>query len=118
MNPPAAEVIRFRELATAYGSPGLSWWSWQSAGPRALTGLTLPLDTLAGTAPQHAEPPTLRRGARGDVVRWAQRLLGVKQTGWFGPDTKRAVRKLQAARGLPKTGALDPPTWASLTSGP
>jgi hypothetical protein len=118
MNPPAAEVIRFRELATAYGSPGLSWWSWQSAGPRALAGLTLPLQALAGTLPTAPQPPTIRRGARGDVVRHAQRLLKVKQTGWFGPETKRAVRRLQAARGLPKTGALDPPTWASLTSGP
>ena len=120
MNPPVAEVTRFRELAAAYGSPGFSWWSWQSAGPRALAGLTLPLNALAGVAP--APPPvlvtpTLRRGARGDVVRLAQRRLGVKQTGYFGPDTKRAVLKLQREAGLPRTGALDPPTWASLTSG-
>jgi hypothetical protein len=122
MNPPVAEVTRFRELAAAYGSSGYSWWSWQSAGPRALAGLTLPLNALAGVAP--APPPalvtpTLRRGERGDVVRLAQRRLGMKkQTGYFGPDTKRAVLKLQRAAGLPRTGALDPPTWASLTSGP
>jgi peptidoglycan hydrolase-like protein with peptidoglycan-binding domain len=42
----------------------------------------------------------------------------VKQTGFFGPDTKRAVLRLQSAQGLPRTGALDPPTWASLTSVP
>jgi hypothetical protein len=118
MDPPTTEVIRFRELATHYGSPGLSWWSWQSAGPRALAGLTLPLQSPAGTLPTAPQLPTLRRGARGDVVRHAQRLLGVKQTGWFGPETKRAVRRFQAAGGLTKTGALDPPTWASLTSGP
>jgi hypothetical protein len=118
MDPPATEVIRFRELATGYGSPGLSWWSWQSAGPRALAGLTLPLDALAGTPPLQATPPTLRRGSRGDPVRWAQRHLRVKQTGLFGPQTQRAVRKLQARQGLLVTGALDPPTWASLTSGP
>jgi hypothetical protein len=122
MNPPVAEVTRFRELAAAYGSPGFSWWSWQSAGPRALAGLTLPLNALAGVAP--APPPalvtpTLRRGARGDVVRLAQRRLGMeKQTGYFGPDTKRAVLRFQSAQGLPRTGALDPPTWASLTSVP
>ena len=117
MNPPATEVIRFRELATAYGSAGISWWSWQSAGPRALTGLTLPLDALAGTLPATPTAPTLRRGARGDVVRLAQRRLNVKQTGYFGPETKRAVRKLQARQGLPKTGALDPSTWAALPAG-
>jgi hypothetical protein len=117
MDPPATEVIRFRELATAYGSPGLSWWSWQSAGLRALGGLTLPLDALAGTPPLTAAPPTLRRGSRGDPVRWAQRHLRVKQTGLFGPQTQRAVRKLQARSGLPRTGALDPPSWAALLGG-
>jgi len=119
MNPPASDVVRFRELAAAYGSSGWSWWSWQSAGPRALAGLTLPLNGLAGTlAPQQPAPPTLRRGARGDVVRLAQGRLGMEQTGFFGADTKRAVRSLQAMRGLPKTGALDPLTWAALASGP
>jgi hypothetical protein len=118
MDPPAAEVVRFRELAHAYGSPGVSWWSWQSAGPRALRGLALPLNTPAGTLPAQPGAPTLRRGARGDVVRLAQRLLGMKQTGFFGADTKRAVRSFQAAHALPKTGVLDPPTWAALTSGP
>ena len=114
MDPPASEVIRFRELTRAYGSPGLSWWSWQSAGPRALAGLTLPLQAPAGTLPVTADPPTVRRGARGDVVRHAQRLLGLGQTGWFGPETKRAVRSFQRAHGLPRTGALDPATWAAL----
>lgn len=116
MNPPVAEVVRFRELAAAYGSPAVSWWSWQSAGPGALLGLTAPLGGVAG-AVSPAPPvvtPTLRRGARGDVVRWAQLHLGVRQTGWFGPDTKRAVRRLQLSAGLPRTGALDPPTWGAL----
>jgi hypothetical protein len=117
MDPPAAEVVRFRELATAYGSSGLSWWSWQSAGRRALAGLTLPLDTLAGTLPDVPQPPTLRRGARGDTVRLAQRRLRIKQTGTFDAATKRAVRSLQATTGLSKTGALDPPTWAALPPG-
>jgi len=118
MNPPVAEVVRFRELAVAYGSPAVSWWSWQSAGPRALGGLTLPLNAPAGTPPAQPVAPTLRRGARGDVVRLAQRLLGMKQTGFFGADTKRAVRSFQAARALPKTGALDPPTWSTLIRQP
>jgi peptidoglycan hydrolase-like protein with peptidoglycan-binding domain len=40
--------------------------------------------------------------------------LGVAVTGYFGADTKRAVRAFQGARGLVKTGAVDPPTWAAL----
>jgi peptidoglycan hydrolase-like protein with peptidoglycan-binding domain len=118
MNPPASEIIRFRELARAYGSPGHSWWSWQSSGPRALSGLTLPLGAVAGTLPAPPQHPTLRRGARGDVVRLGQRLLGIRQTGFFGAETKRAVRSFQGVSGLAKTGALDPSTWAALTSGP
>jgi hypothetical protein len=117
MDPPVAEVLRFRELAAAYGSPAVSWWSWQAAGPRALAGLTVPLGSLAGALPAAAPPvvrPTLRRGARGDVVRWAQLHLGVAETGYFGVETKRAVRALQGSRGLIKTGAIDPATWAAL----
>jgi hypothetical protein len=116
MNPPAAEVLRFRELAAAYGSPAVSWWSWQAAGPAALSGLTAPLNALAGAAPvtPPVMRPTVRRGARGDVVRWAQMHLGVPVTGYFGVDTKRAVRAFQGAHGLVKTSAVDPPTWAAL----
>jgi peptidoglycan hydrolase-like protein with peptidoglycan-binding domain len=50
------------------------------------------------------------------VVRWAQLKLGMKQTGYFGADTKRAVRTFQGAHGLIKTGAVDPPTWAALVT--
>ena len=28
-DPPAEELARFRALWAAYGSAGLSWWSWQ-----------------------------------------------------------------------------------------
>ena len=28
-NPPAGQVLRFRQLSRAYGAPGLSWWDWQ-----------------------------------------------------------------------------------------
>ena len=115
MNPPAAQVARFRELADAYGSPGVSWWSWQSAGRRALRGLTRPL--RPGVAPRSPAPPVLRRGARGDVVRWAQRWLRVRRTGYYGRATVRAVRRLQAASGLRVTGTLDPPTWSALLAG-
>lgn len=116
MDPPAGEVVRFRELAAAYGSPAVSWWSWQAAGVHALAGLTAPLGGLAGTAPSAPAvvQPTVRRGARGDVVRWAQMWLGMKVTGYFGVETKRAVRTFQRSRGLSVTGAVDPATWSVL----
>jgi hypothetical protein len=114
MNPPASQVVRFRELVQAYGSTGLSWWSWQAAGGRALRGLTRPLPLVSDVLPMAAPPPVLRRGARGDTVRWAQRWLRVRATGYFGSGTARAIRRLQALEGIAVTGVLDAPTWAQL----
>lgn len=116
MNPPASEVLRFRELVQAYGSTGMSWWSWQAAGGRALRGLTRPLPLQSNAIPLLAPPPVLRTGARGDTVRWAQRWLRVRATGYFGSGTASAVRRLQEAEGLPVTGVLDAPTWALVTA--
>ena len=31
-NPPPEDIARFRSLWAAYGSAGLSWWSWQATG--------------------------------------------------------------------------------------
>jgi hypothetical protein len=119
MSPPPAEVVRFRQLAVAYGATGVSWWSWQAAGAKALGALATPLQTLAGTAPAAPVLPTLARGARGDTVVWAQQHLRaakfkVKASGYYGGDTKTAVRRFQAARALPVTGAIDGPTWDAL----
>jgi len=116
MNPPAGQVLQFRELVQTYGSTGLSWWSWQAAGGRALRGVARPLPLVSGLLPLVARPPVLRVGARGDVVRWAQRWLKVRATGRFTAGTARAVRKLQATDGLAVTGTLDPPTWAAITA--
>jgi hypothetical protein len=116
MNPPASQLTHVRELVQAYGSTGLSWWCWQSAGCRALRGLTRPLPLLSDVLPLAAPPPVLRVGARGDVVRWAQRWLRVRATGRFTSGTARAVRRLQAADGLAVTGVIDAPTWAAITA--
>ena len=116
MNPPVSQVMRFRELVQSYGSTGMSWWSWQAAGGRALRGLTRPLPLQSNAIPLVAPPPALRTGARGDTVRWAQRWLRVRATGYYDSGTARAVRRLQAENGLAETGSLDPQTWAELTA--
>jgi hypothetical protein len=118
-SPKSPELDRFRELAGAYGAPGVSWWSWQSTSAgawRALGRESTPLMTAQVALPA---APTVKRGARGDVVVWAQQHLlatGQKVTvnGRFDVTTKRAILTFQKALGLPVTGMLDTATWQAL----
>ncbi|MEA2442490.1 MAG: hypothetical protein QOH76_3914 [Thermoleophilaceae bacterium] len=118
-SPKASELTRFRELAGAYGAPGVSWWSWQStssAGWRALARDVTPITAAQGPLPM---APTLKRGARGDMVVWAQQhLLAAGQktsvNGIFDSRTVRAVKAFQGASGFTKNGTLDVITWWGL----
>jgi peptidoglycan hydrolase-like protein with peptidoglycan-binding domain len=56
-------------------------------------------------------------GSTGTAVRQAQQALGVRETGTFDTDTRDRVKAYQSAHDLPRTGALDQPTWASLSPG-
>lgn len=65
--------------------------------------------------------PTLRAGQRSDAVARMQRLLRAKNvrgapraTGYFGPTTKRALKRFQAKKGLPADGVCGPATWRAL----
>jgi hypothetical protein len=77
---------------------------------------------LAGTAPDPIVipnvdadgRPTLRRGARGDLVRQIQADLKVTVDGIFGPGTEAALRQFQRGNGLVPDGIVGPRTWASL----
>jgi murein DD-endopeptidase MepM/ murein hydrolase activator NlpD len=61
------------------------------------------------------EAPELRTGSSGEHVRVLQRALKVRPTsGYFGPVTRIAVERLQAANGLEPTGIVGPQTWAVL----
>jgi hypothetical protein len=79
---------------------------------------------IAGTAPHpiivpnvDAEGrPTLRRGARGDLVRQVQTDLKVNVDGIFDPGTEAALRQFQREHGLVPDGIVGPRTWASLDS--
>lgn len=63
---------------------------------------------------------TIRRGAKGDLVRELQ--LGLYWLGWddlavdgaFGPKTDTAVREFQAKSGLAVDGIVGPKTWEAL----
>lgn len=76
-------------------------------------------DEAAGTVIVRA---TLRQGDRGDQVRLMQELLrqnGIQlprygTDGVFGAETKQAVMRFQAARGLAVDGICGARTWAAL----
>jgi hypothetical protein len=61
-----------------------------------------------------SQRPTLRRGARGELVKQIQTKVGVATDGAFGPGTEAAVRRLQSSRGLVPDGIVGPASWAAL----
>ena len=86
-------------------------------------------DLLRGRSPEPPIPavddarrPTIRRGARGEVVRELQRLLHTKVDGIFGPNTEAKLRAFQRAAEVdPKLvpdGIAGPKTWAALAGPP
>lgn len=121
-NVPPADVARFRELWAAYGSAGLSWWSWQATTEPGWAALALPLTTPA-LPPADPGWPALARGNKGDQVLWLQQHLAsadpaVLRTSTFDDATDVALRTFQAARGLAVTGTTDALTWQAVLSLP
>ncbi|MGN6189546.1 MAG: peptidoglycan-binding domain-containing protein [Conexibacter sp.] len=120
--PDPADIRRFRQLSTAYGARGVSWWVWQFASDSDWQALGDPVDPLDRPATLW---PTLKAGSdgkvgsKGDLVVWAQQhLLGagepVTVDGQYGADTASAVADFQTRNGLPVTGQIDPLTWPVL----
>jgi peptidoglycan hydrolase-like protein with peptidoglycan-binding domain len=65
-------------------------------------------------APRGSTRPLAWLGSAGQAVADAQALLGVDSSGRFDAATRRAVIAYQRSHELPRTGALDDPTWASI----
>lgn len=61
-----------------------------------------------------ASPVVLRSGDKGPAVRRLQAALGIPQDGSFGPETLRAVRAFQEAEWLPVDGVVGAVTWEAL----
>lgn len=71
----------------------------------------------AEPAPQpgaSASRPTLRRGAKGELVKLVQTKVGDNADGDFGPKTEAAVRTFQRNHGLVPDGIIGPKSWAVL----
>lgn len=81
---------------------------------------------LKGTAPapiiippiDEEKRPTLRRGARGDLVRQLQNDLGIGVDGIFGAGTEAALREFQRRHDMVPDGIVGPKTWAALDQAP
>jgi peptidoglycan hydrolase-like protein with peptidoglycan-binding domain len=80
---------------------------------------------LAGQSGTTPDRPTIRRGAKGDVVRELQGILNARfpdlsklaVDGDFGPATEKRVRHMQQAAGLGVDGICGPQTWRKLLGG-
>ena len=60
----------------------------------------------------------LSEGMTGDDVKEVQRLLGLPQTGTYGPETTAAVSEFQSEHGLPVVGQVGSQTKAALARRP
>jgi peptidoglycan hydrolase-like protein with peptidoglycan-binding domain len=119
---PADELARFRSIWTAYGSAGLSWWSWQHTTGAQWLALAQPVEPLT-LPPTDPGWPALEKGNKSDEVVWMQQHLAsadpsVPITGVFDAATDTALRAFQASHNLGVTGATDALTWQALLNLP
>lgn len=117
-NPPAGQVLYFRQLSRAYGAPGVSWWDWESASSSSWTALSRPIGRAAN-ATAYTPIASLAKGAQGDLVVWAQEHLitagyHVTVDGSFGQQTQSDVKQFQSAHGLSADGVIGTTTWNAL----
>lgn len=68
-----------------------------------------PWENVSGLGMQ----PTLIRGAKGEVVKALQKLLGIYVDGDFGSKTEGAVKTFQLRNKLTADGKVGPKTWAA-----
>jgi Putative peptidoglycan binding domain len=116
--PPAHQVVRFRELARAYGAPGVSWWDWQEASASMWMALSRPAGTIPGYVP-YKTMADVNPNDHGDLVVWMQEHLvsagyPIQISGDYGYHTLLDVEAFQTAHGLTADGIIGPQTWGAL----
>ena len=116
--PPAHQVVRFRQLARAYGAAGVSWWDWQEAGASMWTAVSRPAGTLPGYVP-YKTLADVNPNSSGDLVVWVQEHLvsagyPIQVSGDYGYHTLLDVQAFQTAHGLTPDGIIGPETWTAL----
>jgi peptidoglycan hydrolase-like protein with peptidoglycan-binding domain len=96
---------------------------------RAVLGGAFALGLVATTVPAVSAAPVrptaivgasvpaaipLVYGEQNKHVKRVQRILGVKRTGYYGPLTRKAVKKFQRSSSLRVTGNVNARTWLAL----
>src|SRR4051794_33043424 len=109
-SPPSAEIVRFRQLSAAAGATGLSWWSWQHTSGAGWNAVGQGIAQLSNGPP--SDFASLAKGAKGDLVIWAQQHLksagqSVPVDGSFGASTETAVKQFQTGAGIDPSGTID-----------
>ncbi len=112
----APEVGQFATYAVQYGLGGASFFDLDSAEAAQLAAV---VPRAVPHVRRIAHASTIRPGADGDAVLWAQELLdgaGARLPigGFFGAQTGRAVTRFQARHRLRRSGVLDAATWRAL----
>ncbi len=79
---------------------------------RPMTVSTASRTSSAGTKPTFQR--TLRVGSTGSRVKRVQARLHLRQTGYFGTYTRRAVSRFQKSQGWRGRGNVGPKTWSRL----
>ncbi|MBS1913359.1 MAG: N-acetylmuramoyl-L-alanine amidase [Bacteroidetes bacterium] len=114
--------VGHKEFALPRGrksDPNLDMTAFRAAVAAVMSGaatapVQIPSTEPSGTPGAPAGRPTIRRGAKGDLVRTVQAAVGVPVDGDFGPKTEAAVRAFQREHDLTADGIVGPKTWAAL----
>lgn len=123
---PSTKAVAFGAAPAAKCKPATTQplWGWQYSSKGVVPGISgnVDLNQIYGVAAISSYPVparTLRKGNRGDDVKWMQQRLnvygaGLKVDGDFGPVTEAAVREYQLRHGLAVDGIVGPQTLKNM----
>ena len=99
---------------TVGGGAAITVATAPQAASAATTTTTLTAGQVRGNAPISSRP-LIRFRDSGKTVKYIQKVLRIRQDGWFGNSTVAALVKFQRSWGLRPTGYMDKLTWGRLT---
>ena len=80
----------------------------------AISGVAVAATTSSSQSSSSAQSATLKVGSTGSSVKQLQRKLHVSVTGYYGSQTKAAVKRFQRSNGLTVDGVAGPATLRAL----
>lgn len=123
---PSTKTVAFGTAPAEKYKPSIkhNLWGWQYSSKGVVPGISgnVDLNQIYGVAAVTSYPVparALRKGCKGDDVKWLQERLnvygaGLKVDGDFGPVTEAAVREYQLRHGLAVDGIVGPVTRRAL----